>query len=167
LIPVWGSGREAIADFQEGNYGGAALNGALAASDLFLAESAIKGLAKGGIYIARGAAKEAANPYAWKQYVRPWMGKQGFLAKGQHGHHWLIPQNGWGKGVPDWFKNQPFNIKGMPDAVTHWRLEHRVGDLPRFNPAERSWYGTPTWAKVAAGDVVGHPIAAAEPGNDQ
>ena len=37
LIPVWGSGREAVADFQEGDYAGAALNGALAASDLFLA----------------------------------------------------------------------------------------------------------------------------------
>jgi hypothetical protein len=32
LIPVWGSGREAVADFQEGDHAGAALNGALAAS---------------------------------------------------------------------------------------------------------------------------------------
>jgi hypothetical protein len=167
LIPVWGSGREAIADFQDGNYGGAALNGALAASDLFLAESIAKGIAKGGFYVARGLAKEAANPYSWKEVVRPWMGDERYLAKGQHGHHWLIPQNRWGKSVPDWLKNQPWNIKGMPDAVTHWRLDHRVGNLARFNPAERLWYGTPTWAKVAAGDVAGHPIAAAEAGNDQ
>jgi hypothetical protein len=27
LIPVWGSGREAIADYQDGDYAGAALNG--------------------------------------------------------------------------------------------------------------------------------------------
>lgn len=48
LIPVWGSGREAVADFQEGDYAGAALNGALAASDLFLAGSIAKGLRKAG-----------------------------------------------------------------------------------------------------------------------
>jgi len=44
LIPVWGSGREAVADFQEGDYVGAALNGGLAASDLFLAGAAGKAL---------------------------------------------------------------------------------------------------------------------------
>lgn len=49
LIPVWGSGREAVADFQEGDYAGAVLNGALAASDLFLAGSIAKGVAKGGV----------------------------------------------------------------------------------------------------------------------
>ncbi|MFZ4066841.1 MAG: amidohydrolase family protein [Phenylobacterium sp.] len=42
LIPVWGSGREAVADFQEGDYAGAALNGALAASDLFLAGATLE-----------------------------------------------------------------------------------------------------------------------------
>jgi hypothetical protein len=53
LIPVWGSGREAVADFQEGDYAGAALNGALAASDLFLAGSIAKGVGKGAFYVAR------------------------------------------------------------------------------------------------------------------
>jgi hypothetical protein len=69
LIPVWGSGREAVADFQEGDYAGAALNGALAASDLFLAGSIAKGVAKGGVYVARNAAKKA--PYAWKRRSDP------------------------------------------------------------------------------------------------
>jgi hypothetical protein len=160
LIPVWSSGREAVADWQEGDYLGAAINGGLAASDLFLAGSLAKGVAKGGFYVARNAAKKA--PYAWKTAVRPWMEEHKFLAPGQHGHHWAIPQNGWGKNVPDWIKNQPWNIKPMPDAKTHWRLEHRVGDLPRFNPAERLWYGTPAWAKVGAGAGVGHPAAAAK-----
>lgn len=126
---------------------------------LFLAESIAKGLAKGGFYIAKNAAKEA--PYAWKTEVRPWLGKKGFLAPGQHGHHWAIPQKGWGERVPDAIKNQPWNINPMPDAITHWRLEHRVGDLPRFSPVERYWRGTPTWSKVAAGDAIGHPVAAA------
>ena len=165
LIPVWGSGREAVADFQEGDYAGAALNGALAASDLFLAGSVAKGLAKGGFYVAKNVAKKA--PYAWKSEVRPWMGEQKFLKPGQHGHHWAIPQNGWGKKVPDAIKNQPWNIKPMPDATTHWRLEHRVGDLPRFNPAERYWYGTPAWSKVGTVAAVGHPAGAAKARSDE
>lgn len=165
LIPVCGSGREAVADFQEGDYAGAALNGALAASDLFLAESLAKGLGKGTFYVAENAAK---NPYDWDRYVRPWLGKErAMLAPLQHGHHWLIPQNRWGKNVPDWIKNQPWNIKPMPDAVTHWRIDHRVGALPRFNPAQRYWYGTPAWSKVATGAAVGHPVAAAKARSDR
>lgn len=46
LIPVWGSGREAVADFQEGDYAGAALNAGLAASDVFLAGAVGKALSK-------------------------------------------------------------------------------------------------------------------------
>jgi hypothetical protein len=30
---------------------------------------------------------------------------------------------------------------------------------PRFNPAERYWYGTPAGAKAATGSAIGHPIA--------
>lgn len=92
--------------------------------------------------------------------VRPWMGEQGYLAARQHGHHWAVPQNGWGKNVPDWFKNQPWNIKPMRDAVTHWRIEHRVGDLPRFNLAQQYWRGAPAWSKVGTGAAVGHPVVA-------
>lgn len=52
FIPVVGPGWEAVADLQQGNYGGAAVNGALAASDIFLAGSIVKGIAKGGIQVA-------------------------------------------------------------------------------------------------------------------
>jgi len=48
----------------------------------------------------------------------------------------------------------------MPDAVTHGRIDHKVGDLPRFNPAQRYWYGTPAWSKVGTGAAIGHPAAA-------
>ncbi len=158
LIPIWGSGREAVADFQEGDYAGAALNGALAASDLFLAESIARGLAKGGFYVAKNVAKKA--PYAWKTEVRPWMGKQGVLEAGQHGHHWAIPQNGWGKDVPDFIKNQPWNIKPMPSAEVHGRITGSYKGKPQFNAAQRYWYGTPAWSKVGAAAAVGHPVAA-------
>jgi hypothetical protein len=158
LIPVWGSGREAVADFREGDYAGAALNGALAASDLFLAGSVAKGIAKGGFYVARNAAKKA--PYAWKTEVRPWMGEQGYLLPRQHGHHWAIPQNGWGKRVPDAIKNQPWNIKPMPSPEVHGRLTGSYKGKPRFNAVEGYVQGTPTWSKVATGAAVGHPAGA-------
>lgn len=164
LIPVWGSGREAVGDFQEGDYAGAALNGALAASDLLLAGSIAKGVAKGGFYVARKSAQ--APSYNWKNVVRPWMGKKGFLEKGQHGHHWAIPQNGWGKPVPEWVKNQPLNIKGMPEgpagAEMHGRLTNSYRGKPKFNAVQGYVYGTPTWSKVATGAAAGHPAAAAK-----
>lgn len=165
LIPVWGSGRQAVADFQEGDYTGAALNGALAASDLFLAGSVAKGLAKGGLYMVKGTIGEDAAKSAWKA-VRKDMGDRGLLEKGQHGHHWAIPQRGWGKSVPPEIRNHPLNIKPMQSPETHWRIEHRVGTKPRFNPAQRYWYGTPDWAKVGTGTAVGHPAAAARAGQD-
>lgn len=169
LIPVWGSGREAVADFQEGDYAGAALNGALAASDLFLAGSIAKGVAKGGVYVARNAAKKA--PYAWKKEVRPWMVEQGYLKKGQRGHHWAIPQNGWGKSVAERVKNQPWNIKAMPEgpvgAEMHGRMTGSYQGKPRFNAVERYVHGTPTWSKVATGAAVGHPAGAAKAQSDK
>lgn len=160
LIPIWGSGREAVADFHDGDYVGAGINGALAVSDLSLAESLAKGLAKGGFSVAKDAAGEA--PYGWKRVVRPWMGEKGYLEAGQHGHHWAIPQNGWGKTVPDAIKNQPWNIKPMPSAEAHGRITGSYKGKPRFNVLERYLHGTPTWSKVATGAALGHPIAAAK-----
>ncbi len=113
---------------------------------------------KGGADVAKNAAK---NPYDWDRYVRPWLGKErGMLAPKQHGHHWAIPQNGWGKNVPDWIKNQPWNIKPMPSAEVHGRLTNSYKGKPQFNAVERYMYGTPTWSKVGTGAAVGHPAAA-------
>lgn len=169
LIPVWGSGREAVADFQEGDYTGADLNGALAASDLFLAGSIANGIAKGGVSVATNVAKKA--PYAWKEEVRPWMIKQGYVKPRQHGHHWAIPQNGWGKSVPEWLKNQPWNIKAMPEgpagAQMHGRMTNSYEGQPKFNAVERYVYGTPTWSKVVVGAAVGHPVASARSQSDK
>ena len=167
LIPVWGSGREAIADFQEGDYAGAALNGALAASDLFLAGSVAKGLAKGGIYMIKGPLGKSVAGQEWKA-VRSKMGKMGLLDKHQHGHHAFIPQKA--TDVPAAIRNHPLNIKGMPTEVRngrgysemHGRIHGPYGGKPQFNRAEGYWYGTPTWSKVGAGSAVGHPAAAAK-----
>lgn len=158
LIPVWGSGREAVADFQDGDYVGAAANGALAVSDVFLAGAAVKAGAK----IAGRAAAAAARG---KPYSTTWnatqkrMKREGYLPKGQQGHHWLIPQNGWGKSVPEAIKNAHWNIKPL-DRTTHGRVHHRVGDLPRYGLVERYLHGTPTTAKVLTGSAIGRPATA-------
>lgn len=159
LIPVWGSAREAMADGLEGDVVGAGLNAALALSDLTVGGAAAKGLVKGGVFIAKAGTKRAA-PYGWKGNVRTWMGEKGHLEKGQPGHHWAIPQNGWGKDVPDWIKNQPWNIKGMPSAEVHGRIHGPYGQKPQYGVVERYVRGTPTWSKAATISTVGHPTVA-------
>jgi hypothetical protein len=167
LIPVWGSGREAIADFQEGDYAGAALNGALAASDLFIAGSVAKGLAKGGVYMIKGPLGKSIAGQQWKA-VRSDMGKMGLLDKYQHGHHAFIPQKA--TNVPAVIRNHPLNIKGMPTEVrggrgyseVHGRIHGPYGGKPQFNAAERYWHGTPAWSKVGTAAAVGHPATAAK-----
>ena len=110
-------------------------------------------------------------PYAWKTEVRPWMVKQGYLKPGQQGHHWLIPQNGWGKNAPDWLKNPPWNIKAMPEgpagAQMHGRITNAYKGKPQFNIVERYVHGTQAWSKVATGAAVGHPAAEAKPQPDK
>lgn len=169
LIPVWGSGREAIADFQEGDLAGGILNTVLAGSDLFLGASVAKGLAKGGAFAVKGMVGRRAAPN-WRN-LRSQMEKRGLIEKGQHGHHWLIPQNKWGKHVPDIVKNHPLNIKPMPTVARvrdtgrgvdylssmHGRLDNQYMGLQRFNPAQRYWYGTPDWWKAANAKMIGHP----------
>jgi hypothetical protein len=140
LFPVWGSAREAWADHKDGHDALAVVNGALALSDLSLGSEIAKGAAKGGL--------KFAGSNTWNA-TRKWMGKNGFLDAGQHGHHWLIPQNGWGKDIPDIVKNQPWNIKGMPSPEIHGRIHGAYGGKPQFNLLQQLHFGMPTWAKTA------------------
>ncbi len=165
LIPVWGSGREALADFQEGDYLGAALNGALAGSDLFLAGDIAKAAAKGGLYAFNGPGNKAVK-YAWKA-ARRQMLKEGpiglpMIKPFQEGHHWLFPQNGWGKAVPDAIKHHPINIKPMPSVAKHQRIHRAWKGDRQFGLFGRVRYGTPTWTKVLTGEAVERPAAAIE-----
>lgn len=159
MIPIWGSGKEALADFEDGNYLGAVVNTGLAASDVVIAKAIVSGLAKGGL--------KTAAPYVWrtkggKEGARPWLGERGFLKPGQPGHHWLITQK---SNAPDWLKNQPPFIKPTKDAVQHGRIHgpYTVDGvrLPRYNAAQRLWYGTPQWAKAGYTSSAGHAGTAA------
>ncbi len=195
LIPVEGSGREALADLQEGHYLGALGNGLLAATDVIpakalgtlgakvlvktgakaVAEVAGKGLLKdvtrGGLEdAAKGLEKKMMSPgmkYPFKDFgsqtwdaSRKWLRRQGFTEAGEDGHHWFIPQNGWGKVVPDWIKNQPGNIMALPHEI-HARLHGNYLGQPQFNAIERYMRGTPLWWKATKVSAPGHLVEAA------
>jgi RHS repeat-associated protein len=141
MIPIWGSGRAAINDFQEGRYVWGAINTAMAVSDVFLVKAAVTGIVKGA---TKGALKMAGS-HSWDA-TRKWLTKTGWREfKGQEMHHWLLQQNsGIGKYAPNAIKNQPWNLMPMPSHEFHQAL-HGFGEM---NFAERALYGTPDWAKA-------------------
>lgn len=159
LFPVWGSAREAIADYREGDKIGAAANGAMAVLDLTGEGFVLNKLGRTGLKVA--------GSHTWNATSK-WLRKDGrnFLAKGQDGHHWAIPQNDWGKFVPDAIKNQAWNITPMTSRLAHIRIHNasRVESLPRFNVVERYLYGTPDWWKVQNALWVAHGAVGAEEG---
>ena len=152
LIPVWGSGKAAIYDFQSGNWGKGLFNTAMAISDVFLVKAAVTGLAKGALKV---------GSHTWTATSK-WLTKTGWREfKGQEMHHWAIPQGGWGRNIPDAIKNQPWNLMGTPSSEFHQAL-HRYGEM---NALQRAWYGTPTWSKAGAFSTAGRGANIAR-GND-
>jgi hypothetical protein len=165
LLPVWGSAREAIADVYDGDYAGATLNGALAASDLFLLKSLATGGVKTARYFAMLAEKKARkdHPEHWKRIVRPWMGDRGYLQPRQIGHHWFFPEN---SKAPNWLKNHHANIQPMPSRPVHNSIHGQFG-RPQYPPLKRYKEAVPTWAKVQQGAVVGDAIGTAKSYSDR
>jgi len=150
LVPFAGSAQEAVADYQDGDYLGAAGNAALAASDALLLGTVVKTAGKAGYKIGG----KALSP-TWKN-VRGRMATRGHIGKGQHGHHAIIPNGRWGKKVPEVIRNSPLNITIAKDISTHKRLHGRdlkLG-LPKFTLWERVQHGTPTWVPHALGHHV-------------
>jgi hypothetical protein len=131
------------------------------AADLYLTGSAVRGLARGSIKL-RGPFVWRTKPWEEARGARNWMGDRGLLEKGEIGHHGLIPNNQWGKVAPDWFKNQPWNIKAIKSAETHGLIHGRYRGQPQFGPIERFLKGTPDWWKAALASVTGHGISAAD-----
>jgi RHS repeat-associated protein len=149
FIPVWGSGREAINDFQTGHYVWGTVNGVIAASDAVLIGYGVKALCKGAWKM---------GSHTWSA-TRKWYGKTRELPPNTQVHHWAVPQGGWGKTVPDVVKNQPWNLNPMRDWATHANI-HGYGPDP-YNAVGRWWHGTPDWAKIAEGLIAGKSANAA------
>jgi RHS repeat-associated protein len=147
LIPIWGSGKTAISDFQEGHYVWGTVNGVLAVSDVFVVKSIVTAC---GRVIGKTAFK--AGSHTWDA-TRKWLLRNGLVDPWQPMHHWFIPQARWGEYVPDIIKNQPWNLMPMPSAEFHIALHGWGPDA--FNVRKRMWYGTPMWIKAWLTSSVG------------
>jgi len=146
LIPVWGPAREATVDSADGDALGWALNSGLAIADATGVGTLLRDGAKFGFH-------------TWPA-TRQWLTKTGFADKGQVVHHALLERNqGIGKYLPDWFKNQPFNLKPMPSAQIHDRMTHAAWGQPQLNFFQRWHYGTPDWAKWAQLGTAGKGVS--------
>ena len=141
--PIIGSSIDAYWDFKDRNYWGGAFNSGMAISDVFLLKSIATGLTK-------GAFKFGSN--SWSA-TRRWALKRGYAGANQPLHHWAIPRNNWGKAVPNWFKNQPWNLKLFTSQSLHMRAGHGLNYLGQegYSFFGRVWYGTPVWPKAAVG----------------
>jgi hypothetical protein len=138
--------RESAADVPDGNLGGAALNVGLGAADAFTGES----LLRGGLKLV--------GSHTWPA-TRKWLTETGFANKGQVVHHSLLERNqGLGKWLPDFIKNQPPNLKPMPSVQIHDRMDHAAWGMPQLNFFERYHYGTPDWLKWFKPAAAGHGI---------
>jgi hypothetical protein len=151
LVPVWGSGKESIADFQEGDILGGVGNAAMALSDVFLAKALAEAAAKGAF---------KAAPAVWRTARRAYL-KDGFAVPKEPLHHWAIPQGGWAKDVPGWLKNQKWNLLPM-ETAEHNRLHGNIPGGRKPPLPERLVIGTPTGAKATVANASGHTILGTE-----
>lgn len=148
MIPVWGSGKQAISDFEAGDWAWGTVNTGIAISDVVVLKSIATAVTKGAFKLT--------GSHSWSA-TRAWLRETGRVEyPGQHFHHWLLERNqGLGKYVPDAVKNQPYNLMGLPGTDFATSNEFHVWLHHEANPAQRLWYGTPAWAKAAAGSVSG------------
>lgn len=63
-------------------------------------------------------------------------------------HHWAIPQGKWGKHVPDFIKNHPWNIQSLS------RDSHQFLHSSASNIFQKWNLGVPAWAKGAQAGLV-------------
>ena len=138
FIPVWGSGRQAIHDFQCGDWGWGLFNTAMAVTDVIPIRAAAGMLGKG--------AWKVGGSHTWDA-TRKWMRRRGYGTPGSPFHHWLIPQSGWGRIVPDWIKNQPWNVMDVGSRAWHNAIEGK-GPGALSMPG-RIWHGSPPAVRAA------------------
>lgn len=151
FIPIWGSGRASIDDFQNGRWGWGTFNGIMAASDILL----VKSLATIGI---KGAWKLGSTTWG---ATRKWLAKKGYAEFGQHVHHGLVPREAFNGTWWERVFNQPWNLKPLEPrpgfSMDKW---HKMveGKVPGLYSPERWWYGTPDWFRYAeistSGDLI-------------
>jgi hypothetical protein len=137
----------------------------LMVSDVFLVKSVVVAAGKLGTVGLKGVAKWTGS-HTWSATSK-WLAKVGLRdAPGQVFHHWLIPRNQWGKKVPEFIKNQPWNLLKYTDDTYSGataRMLHNAVEAKgtfRLTSSQRFVYGTPNWAKHLPSSAVGHGVLA-------
>lgn len=145
FIPVIGPLWDAAADLQDGHYGTAAFNAAMAVGDLFPVGYGIKA---GREVWKLGKAMKTFVPKA--AAIQRKMHKIGMAGPLEEVHHvWAL--DGLGRYVPS-LKNSPLFLKVLPKEV-HRRLHGRWGGQPKFGLIPRLVHGTTDWMKAAAAEA--------------
>jgi hypothetical protein len=143
MIPIYGSGRDALAYLQEGDYGQAALSAgelALDAATLvpagFVARSA-------GAAMRKGVRVANLRP-TYNQAYRDLRKAKIHPGKGYEAHH-MLQLYGKDRSARD-FRNHPAFLKVLTQA------EHDIAHAPWKwdNALLKINYGTPEWVKAAA-----------------
>jgi hypothetical protein len=154
FIPVVGPAWEAAADLQDGNYGGAAFNGAMAVADALPFGVAAKGVraATKGVGILK---KGSVTADAARKVLR----RLGVAKPGQEIHH-TLPLDGLGRNVRDPRNHYAF-LKVLP-IEQHRRLTGSWAGKPMYDPIRRAWYGTTDWMKAVPTGLVGYAADSVE-----
>ena len=140
FIPIVGPAWEAAGDLQDGNYGGAAFNAAMAVGDALPVGAIVKGVkaASKGLKVLEMGSMSA-------QKAAKAMRKAGLVKPGEEVHH-SIHLNGSIRTTPDWRNSYPF-LKPLKKAI-HRRIHSSWEGKPQFNAAMRLWHGTTDWQKT-------------------
>ena len=86
--------------------------------------------------------------HTWRA-TRRWYGKQYSIPPGTHVHHQFIRQNSAiGKHIPDWIKNQPWNLNPIygqtirGNQLESWQVHAIIhGTMPQINITSfERWY---------------------------
>jgi hypothetical protein len=148
FIPVIGPAWEAAADFQDGDYWNAALNGAFAVADAVPGGFLFKGIkaATKGIGLLK---KGSLTANAATKMIR----SRSLARAGEEIHH-VFPLDGLGRNVESWKNHYPF-LKTLPKEV-HRRLHGSWNGLPQYGPIARAWHGTTDWMKALPVGILGY-----------
>lgn len=101
----------------------------------------------------------------WTQGVSHQLRKKwGMIGSGKELHHWLVPQKSWGKLVPNYIKNRPWNLKVAGSRAAHARIDtaFSVKGVTPYPLLVRPWMAMPNWARattVGGGIGIGYGIS--------
>ncbi|GAB3094074.1 RHS repeat-associated core domain-containing protein [Lysobacter terrae] len=150
FIPVWGSAREAVNDFQCGRYIWGTINTVLAITDATGIGYGVKALAKGGFKTAKNFFKAFSKTSNWNN-MRNMLQKMGEVARNSRAvstSQWLTTDHIFVKQAwdwPHWITNFPLNLQYPVTGRLNNQFE-RMGLLERMGYME-------SWRKAAIAGI--------------